>query len=154
MLFHRGVEEGNDEIHLRTQTSTDDQGHYHFAHLFSGTFFIVVSAQPWYAHTSPTGPETDPLNVTYPLTYFSGSTEAGGATPISVKPGDKNNRRPLPDGGSGDPTGGHPLDEAELRLCAKCDAQGFRQLLRQRLQPVRKRGRWQNVHDRAGSRRS
>src|SRR6185503_781835 len=50
MLFHRGVEEGNDEIHLRTQTSTDDQGHYRFAHLFSGTFFIVVSAQPWYAH--------------------------------------------------------------------------------------------------------
>lgn len=89
MLFHRGVEEGNDAIHLRTQTSTDDQGHYHFAHLFSGTFFIVVSAQPWYAHTSPTGPETDPLNVTYPLTYFSGSTEAGGAAPITVRPGDK-----------------------------------------------------------------
>ncbi len=91
MLFHRASEEGNGAIHLRDQTSTDDQGRYHFAHLFPGTFFVVVSARPWYAQTSNvTGnKEANPLDVTYPVTYFPGTTDEHGATAIIVSPGEK-----------------------------------------------------------------
>jgi hypothetical protein len=91
MLFHRASEEENNPIHLREQVSTDDQGHYRFAHLFPGTFFVVVSARPWYAQTSNASGnrEMNPLDVAYPVTYFSGTTDANRATAIVLSPGER-----------------------------------------------------------------
>ena len=89
MLFHRGAEEGNDSIHLREQASTNDQGRYHFAHLFPGTYFLAASARPWYAQPALEGIGDHSRDVIYPVTYYSGTIDSNGATPVTVKPGDK-----------------------------------------------------------------
>jgi len=74
---------------------TDDQGFYDFTQLEPGTYFVSVTAEPWYAvhpvivpdatgHTSSIA-----LDVAYPTTYYSRATEADSATPIAVKGGDR-----------------------------------------------------------------
>lgn len=112
MLFHDAVEDGRRTTHLRTQTNTDDEGHYHLGHVIPGTYFLAVSAQPWYAQR-PQAPQsrevsagdqiveargTPPvfgqeqhsaLDVAYPITFYAGVTEASAATPVELKPGDR-----------------------------------------------------------------
>jgi len=110
MLFHGGVEGGRSNTYLLQQTASDDQGHYRFPHLPSGTYFIAVSARPWYAQTPEQGmsayvkggigapaedPSTTPpaavstLDVAYPLTFYPGVTDAAGASAIDLQPGDQ-----------------------------------------------------------------
>ncbi len=87
------------------QTQTDDQGHYHFAHLAPGVYFLAVSARPWYAQnvraanayspqnglvtfSPPQKSEEDSaLDVTYPLTFYPDATSSADATPLSIAPG-------------------------------------------------------------------
>ena len=77
--------------------STDDQGTYEVRPLNDGTYFLSVSAKPWYAvHpvSTQSGSETSPshvdpsLDVTYPSTYYGDATEADEAMPIPVRGGD------------------------------------------------------------------
>jgi hypothetical protein len=108
-LFHSGVENGTRTTQNREQATTDDRGHYHFSHLQPGKYFIAVSARAWYAQSQspqnfhvqaprgnvdggdgPQDPEGDnsKLDVTYPLTFYAGSTDASAATPLLLKAGD------------------------------------------------------------------
>lgn len=104
MLFRTGVESGRRGISMRDEAPTDDRGMYHFSNVHPGTYYIAVSARPWYAEyaggpsmtTYTTGSsnvsqsKTNPaLDVAYPITYYSGSTDGSEATPISVKMGDR-----------------------------------------------------------------
>jgi len=94
MLFHSGAENGRQTIARRGQTSTDDQGEYRFSHLAPGEYYIVVSARPWYAaefqQQRPNAEnERSPMDVAYPLTYYPGSIDESGASPIAVKSGDR-----------------------------------------------------------------
>jgi hypothetical protein len=77
--------------------TTDDIGYFDFSSLVPGTYFISVSATPWYAvNTASTQTVGDSgrsgvlpaLDAAYPTTYYSSATEAAGATPIAVKAGD------------------------------------------------------------------
>jgi protocatechuate 3,4-dioxygenase beta subunit len=78
--------------------STDDQGAYEFAGLDAGSYFMSVTATPWYAlhplTSSQSSGEDLPttvdrsLDVAYPVTYYADSTEPDGATPIPVRDGD------------------------------------------------------------------
>jgi protocatechuate 3,4-dioxygenase beta subunit len=77
--------------------STDDLGAYEFSSLDAGTYFISVTAKPWYAnHPHSAESETDnrpssvdrSLDVAYPITYFGDSTEPDDATPIPIRGGD------------------------------------------------------------------
>ena len=78
--------------------TTDDQGAYEFTPLDAGTYFISVTATPWYAQhpLSTHQPDTDllptavdsSLDVAYPVTYYGDSTEPDDATPIPVRGGD------------------------------------------------------------------
>ncbi len=82
--------------------STDDQGAYEFSSLDAGTYFISVTAKPWYANhprsSEPGSPESETdnrpsavdrsLDVAYPITYFGDSTEPDDATPIPIRGGD------------------------------------------------------------------
>ena len=92
MLFHRAVEEGRNSIHLRVQVWTDDQGHYHFSHVPPGTYFVAISARPWYAQPEPQRPTAggngESLDVAYPVTYYSGVIDSAGATPVTVRAGE------------------------------------------------------------------
>jgi protocatechuate 3,4-dioxygenase beta subunit len=82
--------------------STDDQGAYEFSSLDAGTYFVSVTAKPWYANhprsSEPGSPESETdnrtsavdrsLDVAYPITYFGDSTEPDDATPIPIRGGD------------------------------------------------------------------
>jgi hypothetical protein len=78
--------------------TTDDQGSYEFTPLDSGTYFLSVSARPWYsvhpASFAQEGTASAPalvdraLDVVYPTTYYSGAIEAEDAMPIPVRGGD------------------------------------------------------------------
>jgi len=79
--------------------TTDDQGFYEFSPLDSGTYFLSVSADPWYAvhpstlsaeATASTPPSVDRgLDVSYPTMYYAGAAESDDATPIAVRGGDR-----------------------------------------------------------------
>jgi protocatechuate 3,4-dioxygenase beta subunit len=105
LLFERGLQFGRQSTWSRMQVTTDDQGHYRFGHLFPGTYFVAVSAQPWYAQrvthqliqqTDSTGTLSEQemtngepeLDLVYPVTFFANATDISGAAPITLHPGD------------------------------------------------------------------
>ena len=79
--------------------TTDDQGFYEFTPLDAGTYFLSVTATPWYAvHPTTMAPEgmtlapaavDRTLDVVYPTTYYAGATESDDATPILLRGGDR-----------------------------------------------------------------
>ena len=106
ILFERGLRGGRRATWQRNRANTDDEGHYRFGHLHPGTYFLAVSAHPWYAqHDLQSLPQTrsssgeilsggeiiqpDPaLDVVYPITFFSNATDISGAVPITLHAGD------------------------------------------------------------------
>jgi len=99
-LYREDRRTGVGRILKTSADSTDDQGAYEFSSLDAGTYFISVTAKPWYANhprSSERGSsesETEPsavdrsLDVAYPITYFGDSTEPDDATPIPIRGGD------------------------------------------------------------------
>ena len=79
--------------------ATDDQGSFEFAPLNAGTYFVSVTAKPWYAVHPPsirqTGTPDAPtavdrsLDVVYLPTYYAGATEVEDASPILIRGGDR-----------------------------------------------------------------
>jgi hypothetical protein len=77
--------------------STDDRGTYEFIPLDSGTYFLSVTATPWYGvHPPSMVQEGMPpaavdrsLDVVYPTTFYAGATEAEDASPIPIRGGDR-----------------------------------------------------------------
>lgn len=106
MLFRRMISGGASRILQVRNDSTDDEGRYHFSHLDPGTFFVGVSAQPWYAQHSvrPLANQVTQisddswirqmveqnlsLDVAYPVALYSNSTDLSGATPIVLRSGE------------------------------------------------------------------
>jgi len=78
---------------------TDDQGSYEFTPLDAATYFLSVSATPWYAvHSASSlqqGAASTPavvdqsLDVAYPVTYYKDATEPDEASPIPIRGGDR-----------------------------------------------------------------
>ena len=111
MLFRSGVESGRRGTVMRDQTNTDDRGFYHFGNLNEGSYYVAVTAKPWYAQgrqevgtaavrnamgarNATLPPETErkgnpALDVAYPITYYSGATDSSEATQIFVKMGER-----------------------------------------------------------------
>lgn len=79
--------------------TTDDQGAYEFTPLDAGTYFLSVTATPWYAvhptTSAPEGVSVAPvavdrgLDVVYPTTFYAGATDSDDATPILLRGGDR-----------------------------------------------------------------
>lgn len=99
MLFYKSPDSGEEAVRRRGGTSTDQQGDYHFSHLTPGTYYLVVSAQPWYMMYARMMPQLQDasapkeegdanLDVAYPLTFFSGASDETEATPINLKTGE------------------------------------------------------------------
>ena len=108
MLFRATTEEGQSEISLRNQTTTDDQGFYSFVHLSPGKYYVAVSAQPWYAQTpnrelrpyvkvsgeadtaaAPSETPNAALDVAYPVTFYPGVIDPANASAIDLPAGDR-----------------------------------------------------------------
>lgn len=99
-LFRQDQMGGEGRIVRAGQEMSDDRGGFEFAHLRPGSYFLCVSATPWYAFRP--GTQTDnngnplpedqqpasPLDVAYPLTFYPNASDAAGATPIPVRGGD------------------------------------------------------------------
>lgn len=105
-LFQASTEGGQQKTVPMNQDQTDDLGHYRMGHLAPGTYYLSVSARPWYAqnsnpHRGPGNPNPNPksdaqamqdaaaLDVTYPLTFYPGTTDSASATPLQLTPGEK-----------------------------------------------------------------
>lgn len=100
LLFMRGNDMGKKAVERRGQARSDDQGQYHFNHLQPGTYYVAVSAQPWYSRYGPqrirsngtnqAQVEVDPaLDVAYPVTYYPGATDSEEAGAIMLRAGDR-----------------------------------------------------------------
>jgi len=111
MLFRTGLEGGETGTYQLQETTTNDEGRYHFGHLAAGSYYIVVSARPWYAQTPNRGmrtyvktsaggqteetqigpPDTSnpALDLTFPLTFYPGVTDPAGASVIDLQIGDQ-----------------------------------------------------------------
>jgi hypothetical protein len=95
-LFQRNNDTGQQRTQLISNASTDDRGHYQFGHLSAGTYFVAVSARPWYAQYSSqqqnqtesdnvrVAEERAQLDVAYPTTFYS-----AGATALVLHPGER-----------------------------------------------------------------
>ena len=89
MLFHRTVQGGKLGTYISGQAQSDDRGIYRFSPLMAGTYYVVISARPWYAmNAMRTGKRDDSLNVAFPLTFFSNTSEASDASAINVRTGE------------------------------------------------------------------
>lgn len=102
VLIMRRTKNGGLGEHLVKEISgvTDDTGLFEVWNARPGTYFLAVMAHPWYAmHPFLTDPDeaaneqvredVAALDVAYPVTYFSGSTEEADAAPILIASGDR-----------------------------------------------------------------
>ena len=119
ILLRRQTQEGRVLTSWYSTATTNDEGHYRFAHLQPGTYFVAVRAHPWYAQNQqrvsvnrmrvrePLGtevvntelseetssqPESEAdhdLDVAYPVTFYPGATEESGANALELKAGDR-----------------------------------------------------------------
>jgi hypothetical protein len=114
-LFQRNTAEAQGRIVPMEQTQSDDQGHYHIGHLAPGTYYLAVSARPWYAQNNRfrlrrnfsaagsgnlAAQEAASLDVAYPLTFYPDSPDSAAASPILLHAGERATAnvvlRPLP----------------------------------------------------------
>jgi len=108
MLIQRELFMGRRTTFQRSSSATNDLGQFRFAHLMPGTYFIAVTATPWYAQrpqywfrnaagtlggvgqaeTSGVIPTQPELDVVYATTFFPNSPDLAGAAPITLHSGD------------------------------------------------------------------
>jgi 5-hydroxyisourate hydrolase-like protein (transthyretin family) len=100
-LFQRNNDTGQQRTQLISSASTDDRGHYQFGHLAGGTYFVAVSARPWYAQYSSQeqnqtasdnvrlAEERAQLDVAYPTTFYPAAEDSAGATALVLHPGER-----------------------------------------------------------------
>lgn len=98
MLYRQDRSTGVERTASFRSASTDDLGSCEFTRLDPGTYFVGVTATPWYAvHPAsvradgaedPSANDMRSFDVVYPPTYFGDTTDADSATPIAVKGGD------------------------------------------------------------------
>lgn len=95
-LFEDRLDTGHRHIASRARAQTDDTGEYHFGHLFPGTYFIALTAQPWFHQFVSTSMRADgsrlpldpALDIAYPVTYYPNVTDADSAGAIVLRSGD------------------------------------------------------------------
>jgi hypothetical protein len=109
MLFQQMFVGGRHRIIQMRNAKTNDEGLYQFGHLNPGTYFVGVSAHPWYAQhvvrhqekqghqfvdfvdgggLQPVVERNQNLDVVYPISFFSNATDLSNATPIQLHSGD------------------------------------------------------------------
>jgi uncharacterized protein (DUF2141 family) len=97
-LYYENHSGGMTRITRYQNSISDDRGFYDFSLLRPGKYYVSVNAKPWYAIYPASASEaanvqasqvSSALDVAYPTTYYSGATEADGATAIEVKGGDR-----------------------------------------------------------------
>lgn len=92
-----GPDSSQPALRNRAYASTDDRGFYEFDGLQPGEYRIRVQAQVWYAmeaqqnrsNSDSDQPPLDPsLDVTYPLTWYPGTSDSSEAETLALHAGD------------------------------------------------------------------
>jgi hypothetical protein len=94
-LFRSDASAGFKHIYQRATTSSDDRGHYHFAHIEAGRYYLVVVAQPWFGPYVQATLNSDnqqavdkaDLDMAFPVTFYPGVLDSASATPIVLDEG-------------------------------------------------------------------
>jgi protocatechuate 3,4-dioxygenase beta subunit len=101
VLFREDTEIGRHAKHFKAQQFTNEEGRYRFRSLPRGSYYLAVSAQPWYAQyarstgfpfrdapaAQKSGLPNSNLDLTYPITYYPNATDESGAASIHVEAG-------------------------------------------------------------------
>jgi hypothetical protein len=98
-LYRQDTRGGAGQIVRSSGTGSDEQGNYEIAHLAPGSYFLSVTATPWYAAHRPfqsgaaakaasTQPRS-PLDVAYPAAYYPDAADSSFAAPITVNAGER-----------------------------------------------------------------
>jgi len=101
-LFLRSNDTGRQRTQQVGSAMSDDRGHYQFGHLAPGTYFVAVTARPWFAqYTNSTEPQPAPadtqqaaeeraqLDIAYPMTFYPAAEDSSAASPIALHPGER-----------------------------------------------------------------
>jgi hypothetical protein len=102
LLLRSAVVDGKRCVTIVNQLITSENGAYRFPHLKPGTYYVAVSAQPWFARNGSVYRPNDTvtpanvgqddtsrdLDVAYPVTYSGGATSGAAAQPIQLRAGD------------------------------------------------------------------
>ena len=105
-LFTVDDSSGTRRIVTGTNAGTNDQGYYNFAHLAPGTYYVAISARPWYAQYAPrrmrnsatkmdadtstrVQQETSQLDMAYPLTFYPDAPDSSQAGAINLHAGER-----------------------------------------------------------------
>jgi len=80
---------GERHVYFYGNRYTDDRGEYRFAPILPGSYYVRVSATPWYAsNTLPRGMHSAAEDrAAYATVFYPGTRTARAATPIAIKPG-------------------------------------------------------------------
>lgn len=86
-LFYSGVMVGHVRIAPLPPVWTDDRGEYRSWGIPGGTYYVAVTAHPWYANSglAPLGQSQAP--TAYAAAYYPGTTDITRAAPLRVHPG-------------------------------------------------------------------
>jgi uncharacterized GH25 family protein len=104
-LFKIDDSEGVRKVVTATNAGTDDLGYYHFPHLAPGTYYVGVSARPWYARYEPqhmphsqqhldadtvarVQEDAAQLDIAYPLTFYPDADDSSQASAMTLRAGD------------------------------------------------------------------
>lgn len=100
-LVRETVSSGKKVVGTAGYTRTNDLGEYRFGPVAAGMYYLVATGQPWYADTfqqlanrfRADDPQVAALNAppidTLLPEYYSNTTDARGAAPLRVRPGDE-----------------------------------------------------------------
>lgn len=102
-LYYDDHSEGVDQIRESQTAFTNDLGAYELTSLAPGTYYLSVTAKPWYALSRAVGTNRSEageaesaaanvdrsLDVTYPVTYYPDATDSDDASPIPIRGGER-----------------------------------------------------------------
>ncbi len=86
-LFAPATDGSGKIVPRQTRFLFSNSPRFDFDKLPAGTYFIAVTARPWFAQPAPDG-TSSPLDVAYPLTFYNGAESAAAAEPIGLKAGE------------------------------------------------------------------
>ncbi|HXS94340.1 MAG TPA: carboxypeptidase regulatory-like domain-containing protein [Candidatus Limnocylindrales bacterium] len=66
---------------------TDDRGEYRFGSIVGGTYYVAVTAQPWYAARAFSPGNSESASVAYAPVYYPNAATPGQAEPLVLKAG-------------------------------------------------------------------
>jgi uncharacterized surface anchored protein len=92
-LFRQEVINGIRTARLVLQNSAGDDGRFRLAGLAAGAYYLALTARPWYTRfierrqgVADT-PDSEKLDVAYPVMFYPNTSVAESAAPITLQPG-------------------------------------------------------------------